>query len=59
MARSLGRFHDAERRLWTSFAMEVTERRVTLPRSGVVVRVQQTGSGFGGAASLVRTALTA
>ena len=45
MARSLDRFHDAERRLWESFAVAVTERRVTLPRSGVEVRVQETGSG--------------
>src|SRR5262245_34972941 len=45
MAPSLDRFHDAERRLWTAFAVEVVERRVTLPRSGIEVRVQEAGSG--------------
>jgi pimeloyl-ACP methyl ester carboxylesterase len=39
------RFREAEERLWQSFGLAPTERRVHLPRIGANVRVQEIGEG--------------
>lgn len=39
------RFREAERRLWDSFEVAPTERRVQLGRSGTTVRIQEVGEG--------------
>lgn len=41
----VGRFRAAERTLWQSVGSEPREHRVTLPRLGVRVRVQEVGTG--------------
>ncbi len=45
MGASEVRFRSAERRLWDSVGVEPVERRVRLPRTNCVVRVQEVGDG--------------
>lgn len=45
MAVNEQRYRDAERRLWESFGLAPTERRLRLDRLGLSVRVQEVGEG--------------